>query len=89
MSVVSFVVQMLMAFRANVDKARTSDGATPLFISAENGDNNTMAVRFLDEMQYEIHSSQVFALHCFLCLMTLPVLRAHSLHALSVVMFVF
>lgn len=48
LSVVAFVGQMLLAFRANVDIGRIVDGATPLLLAAENSHRAVVEVRILD-----------------------------------------
>lgn len=57
LSVVSCVVQKLLAFRANVDVARTADGVTPLMIAVENGYKDIVSVRILDVIECKVHSS--------------------------------
>lgn len=58
-SILLFLVQMLLAIGANINAARSSDGATPLFTAAENGHLQCVKVKVGDGVEYKHHSSQI------------------------------
>lgn len=77
-----------MAYRANVDVTRATDGASPLFIATQSGFSGLVSVRVLSGFRYTDTILVGFSLSTVSCLVIFPVLRILLLLELSVVLFV-